>query len=112
MAASLRDAGVESPECEIYKARSPVEPGSQYEVLAGLWVKLLHGLGAPFPGRPLCQRRPDCTPFHDHGVRMGGWTTVTKIRCRPIVSFCLFTLRVPSLRLRRRQRVVGRRVIR
>src|SRR5205823_3626376 len=41
-------------------------PGSQCEVLEGLWVKLLRGLGAPFPGRPLCQRRPDCTPFHHH----------------------------------------------
>jgi len=42
---------VESPECEIYKVRSPVEPGSQYGVLAGLRVKLLRGLWAPIAGR-------------------------------------------------------------
>src|SRR5580693_2602888 len=41
------------------------KPRSQYEALAGLWVKLLHGLWGSI-SRPTSVPSLDCTPFHYH----------------------------------------------
>jgi len=61
---------------EIYKARSPAEPGQNYAVLAGLRVTLKYGLSRTTLEPTSVPTQPaDCTPFHATRCVADAWVT-------------------------------------